>query len=655
MRKLVLTLILVLGLAAPAGAAVTYISFGENSFHDLGVVGDGLVYASSNDACRAFILFKSLDNGATWNRITELTATGNVAAADGVIKMHFGSDRIWYTSFIQTNPYALGGGELAVSLDEGATWQSMNDYLDPLFATASRPQDAFTQARGCRFASYGSMGNTYARNCGTDLTVWSPNATDLMFDRLLGDAQRAPPGRQDRDGRDVVSALVRPGDDVLPAPGRRFADRLFPVRLADLHQDRPDDKPGHLAGQRKRRLRSGHGGSIHLGHLRRGDRKPDNHPGRSDRDRRPGDQRQHGFRLRDHNRGWSGPLRCPDDLQRRPILDPAGGRGQRPRDQPDQRFGRKSLRPPEDPGRPRFGRRLRRPLYPEHGLMPGASPKKSGSASVGPARIKGLVRLSAAVLLGLALGLPVCLITAGPVTAGPPVDRVDQLTDRTARVEQAAREKVRNWEAERTERLDELSRLKAELRWLTFQRRRQAAYTAKREAAVEALKRRRIEVGRINRELEPFLAETVDRLAGFTARDLPFLARERAKRIQFLRDSLTDYRLGLSEKFRRVMEALLVEAGYGRGVEATEETIDLAGRPTEVEVLRLGRLALFFRTPDGSRMGWRTRADQTWQGLPRSEARQLNLALDMARRRRAVDLIQLPVGRPDESMGRPNE
>lgn len=188
MRKLVLTLILVLGLAAPAGAAVTYISFGENSFHDLGVVGDGLVYASSNDACRAFILFKSLDNGATWNRITELTATGNVAAADGVIKMHFGSDRIWYTSFIQTNPYALGGGELAVSLDEGATWQSMNDYLDPLFATASRPRDAFTQARGCRFASYGSMGNTYARNCGTDLTVWSPNATDLMFDRLLGDA-----------------------------------------------------------------------------------------------------------------------------------------------------------------------------------------------------------------------------------------------------------------------------------------------------------------------------------------------------------------------------------------------------------------------------------------------------------------------------------
>lgn len=287
--------------------------------------------------------------------------------------------------------------------------------------------------------------------------------------------------------------------------------------------------------------------------------------------------------------------------------------------------------------------------------MPGASPKKSGSASVGPARIKGLVRLSAAVLLGLALGLPVCLITAGPVTAGPPVDRVDQLTDRTARVEQAAREKVRNWEAERTERLDELSRLKAELRWLTFQRRRQAAYTAKREAAVEALKRRRIEVGRINRELEPFLAETVDRLAGFTARDLPFLARERAKRIQFLRDSLTDYRLGLSEKFRRVMEALLVEAGYGRGVEATEETIDLAGRPTEVEVLRLGRLALFFRTPDGSRMGWRTGADQTWQGLPRSEGRQLNLALDMARRRRAVDLIKLPVGRPDESMGRPNE
>ena len=282
--------------------------------------------------------------------------------------------------------------------------------------------------------------------------------------------------------------------------------------------------------------------------------------------------------------------------------------------------------------------------------MSGAPLKKAGSALAGPARILRLVKPLKAILLGLIL---ILFPAAGPAAAAPPVRQVDQLIDQTAQVEGAAQEKVRSWEDERAERLAELSRLKSDLRWLTFQRRQQAAYTAKREAAVEALKRRRIEVSRINRELEPFLAETVDLLAQFVTRDLSFLTEERAKRVQFLRDSLTDYHLGLSEKFRRVMEALLVEAGYGRGVEATEETIDLAGRPTEVEVLRLGRLALFFRTPDGSQMGWRTKADQAWRDLPRSEARELGLALDMARRRRAVDLVQLPIGRPVEMAERP--
>ena len=236
MRKLLLTLILALSLAAPAGAAVTYIPFGENSFHDLGVVGDGLVYASSNDACRAFMLYKSLDNGATWSQLSELTPTGNASAADGVIKMHFGADQIWYTSFIRTNPYALGSGELAVSLDEGATWQSMNDYLDPLFAVSTRPQDAFARARGCRFASYGSMGNTYARNCGADLTIWSPNAADLMFDRLLGDANvLLLAGKTEMTGLwylrwyDPATMSFLPLDNVLPADFFLSSWRTYPL------------------------------------------------------------------------------------------------------------------------------------------------------------------------------------------------------------------------------------------------------------------------------------------------------------------------------------------------------------------------------------------------------------------------------------------
>ncbi len=75
------------------------------------------------------------------------------------------------------------------------------------------------------------------------------------------------------------------------------------------------------------------------------------------------------------------------------------------------------------------------------------------------------------------------------------------------------------------------------------------------------------------------------------------------RRIQFLRDSLDDYHLQLSEKLRRVFEALLVETEYGQNVSTSTQELMINGTPTQVTIFRLGRAALYYQTTDGSEVG----------------------------------------------------
>jgi hypothetical protein len=94
-----------------------------------------------------------------------------------------------------------------------------------------------------------------------------------------------------------------------------------------------------------------------------------------------------------------------------------------------------------------------------------------------------------------------------------------------------------------------------------------------------------------------------------------------------------------------MMEARHVETEYGHRFEVTQETISLDSRPIAVEVLRAGRLALFFKTPDGNIVGHYDRGAGKWKQLPGKYKRPVREAVEMALRRRPVDLVKLPVGR----------
>jgi hypothetical protein len=175
-------------------------------------------------------------------------------------------------------------------------------------------------------------------------------------------------------------------------------------------------------------------------------------------------------------------------------------------------------------------------------------------------------------------------------------------------------------------------------------------------AQVDALQARQVEAertiaesARVGEELQTHLDTLVVRLEDHIARDLPFLAGERDQRMAEIKTILAQPDTSSAEKSRRVMEAIKIETEYGQTVEVYQETIRIGGeeehRTIMADVLRVGRLALFWRSPDGKAVGQWDRVTGQWILLPQKYRRSINDAMEMALKRRTIDMVKLPLGR----------
>lgn len=246
------------------------------------------------------------------------------------------------------------------------------------------------------------------------------------------------------------------------------------------------------------------------------------------------------------------------------------------------------------------------------------------------------------------LFIPVAVLSTAifvsTVLAKSDPSKVQDQMKKAIEVESAAQGKADDWSVEKDDLVNEIRDLQTRLTWLQYQKGKHEAYVQGLKENIADLDARKLEARKLRENLEPYLEEVVAALEKAIAADLPFLPEERQQRIYFLKNTMNDYHLDLGEKLRRVFEALSVEANYGKMVTASDETLKVDGADTEVTVLRLGRLAMFYRSLDGEKLGRWNKAAGQWEPLDKGFGRQLRYALEMARRERTVQLIQLPLG-----------
>ena len=111
----------------------------------------------------------------------------------------------------------------------------------------------------------------------------------------------------------------------------------------------------------------------------------------------------------------------------------------------------------------------------------------------------------------------------------------------------------------------------------------------------------------INIDILPLLKRMVDSLNKFISLDIPFLIDERESRLNDLDKLIIRADVTTAEKFRNIFEAYQLEANFGKTIESYQGFLNIEGNERAVDYFRLGRLGLYYRTPNGRETGfWNT-------------------------------------------------
>lgn len=180
-------------------------------------------------------------------------------------------------------------------------------------------------------------------------------------------------------------------------------------------------------------------------------------------------------------------------------------------------------------------------------------------------------------------------------------------------------------------------------------------YNAQMERMVEsqtqeigAIERQINEIEVTQRQILPLMSQMLEVLDQLVESDAPFLLDERMARIKDLKAMMQQAGTPLADKFRRLLEAYQIEMEYGHTIEAYRAELPRANGQKTVELLRVGRTALYYLTLDEREAGvWDTRTN-TWQTLPSNNAALVKQGLRLARKELPPDLIRLPVAAPEQ-------
>ena len=97
-----------------------------------------------------------------------------------------------------------------------------------------------------------------------------------------------------------------------------------------------------------------------------------------------------------------------------------------------------------------------------------------------------------------------------------------------------------------------------------------------------------------------------------------------------------------------MFEAYQLEAKFGKTIENYPGYIDIKSNKTAVDFFRLGRLGLYYRTPDGDETGYWDALNNSWSHEGNNLDTEIKNALDISNRQSPPNFINLPL-KPVES------
>jgi hypothetical protein len=220
-----------------------------------------------------------------------------------------------------------------------------------------------------------------------------------------------------------------------------------------------------------------------------------------------------------------------------------------------------------------------------------------------------------------------------------PMGKAIDATVESTRAARASQDKIDKLDDQTRTMLDRYRSASWQAQQLTVYANQLGELVSAQDAEKTSLSRQIDEMERTERELLPLMLRMVEGLEKFIALDLPFLATERRERLESVKKLMGDPGANNADKFKRVLEAWQLEAEYGRSLGA--ERMEVEDRT--VDVLRVGRVAMFYLSADGKQAGAWDADQKKWVELPHEHVSEIRHGLRMAREIAAPDLLRLPM------------
>jgi Protein of unknown function (DUF3450) len=255
--------------------------------------------------------------------------------------------------------------------------------------------------------------------------------------------------------------------------------------------------------------------------------------------------------------------------------------------------------------------------------------------------------ISSSRRIGAAFFAASLIAISGSVVAQS-VDQVLQAEDRRLELAQQSQERINSTVTATRALEDDYRAINKEIDGLKVYNRLMTAQTSGQQAVLEDIAISMDQVDVINRQIFPLMERMIDGLEQSIKLDVPFLMEERTSRIEGLKDIMERSDVSVAEKFRKVLEAYQIENEYGTSSETYTQSLTLDDVTRSYNILRVGRIGLYFQSDDSKITGRWDNENRQWvmDDSARSEIRK---GIRIARQQIAPELILIPVAAPSEA------
>ena len=249
------------------------------------------------------------------------------------------------------------------------------------------------------------------------------------------------------------------------------------------------------------------------------------------------------------------------------------------------------------------------------------------------------------------LAASVIAFAGGVFAQSVTVDQVLQADQRRLNLAQESQERI-NQVVEGTRSLtDQYRAVNKEIDGLKVFNRLMTAQTNGQNATLEDISISMDQVDVINRQIFPLMERMIDGLEQSIALDIPFLMEERTSRVASLKETMERSDVSVAEKFRKVMEAYQIENDYGSSNDYYTHSLEIDGSTREYNMLRIGRIGLYFQSDDTSVTGWWNAELGAYEELGNEHRNEVRKGIRVARQLIVPELILLPIPAPESAGG----